>query len=56
MAYLQYEKAGTLPVGAIIAKDSFVVAKDGTLTPGPLFVMEKWPKGSAMSAAIGVTP
>tara|TARA_Y100000588_G_scaffold26608_1_gene26161 strand:- start:879 stop:1232 length:354 start_codon:yes stop_codon:yes gene_type:complete len=45
VAYLQYEKAGTLPVGAIIAKDSFVVAKDGTLTPGTLFVMEKMAKG-----------
>ena len=45
VAYLQYEKTGTLPVGAIIAKDSFGVAKDGTLTPGPLFVMEKMAKG-----------
>jgi len=43
--YLEHEKAGTLPIGAIIAKDSFVVAKDGALTPGPLFVMEKMEKG-----------
>ena len=43
--YLKHNKAGTLPVGAIIAKDSFVVAKDGALTPGPLFVMEKMEKG-----------
>jgi hypothetical protein len=43
--YLKYEKAGALPVGAIIAKDSFVVAKNGALTPGPLFVMEKMKKG-----------
>lgn len=44
-SYLKYEKSGTLPAGAIIAKDSFVVAKDGTLTEGPLFIMEKMEKG-----------
>ncbi len=43
--YLKYENAGILPAGAIIAKDSFVVAKDGSLTLGPLFVMEKMEKG-----------
>ena len=44
-SYSKFEAAGTLPVGAVIAKDSFVVTKDGTLTPGPLFVMEKMKKG-----------
>tara|TARA_Y100000588_G_scaffold115373_1_gene126455 strand:+ start:48 stop:665 length:618 start_codon:yes stop_codon:yes gene_type:complete len=44
-SYLRYEKSGTLPVGAVIAKDSFVVAKDGSLMPGPLFIMEKMEKG-----------
>jgi hypothetical protein len=44
-AYLKYEQSGALPAGAIIAKDSFVVAKDGTLTQGPLFIMEKMNKG-----------
>lgn len=44
-SYLKYEKSGTLPVGAVIAKDSFVVAKDGSLMPGPLFIMEKMEKG-----------
>ena len=44
-AYATYEMAGTLPVGSIVAKDSFVVGKDGSLTPGPLFIMEKMAKG-----------
>ena len=44
-AYRNYETAGALPEGAIIAKDSFVVASDGTVTPGPLFLMEKMQKG-----------
>lgn len=44
-AYSRHEDAGRLPVGAIVVKDSFVVAKDGTLTPGPLFIMEKMAKG-----------
>jgi len=34
-----------LPVGAMIAKDSFVVTADGEIAPGPLFVMEKMPSG-----------
>ena len=44
-AYGEYENAGTLPEGSIIAKDSFMVARDGEVRPGPLFVMEKMPKG-----------
>ncbi len=44
-AYGSFENAGILPVGAIIAKDSFVVERNGVVRPGPLFVMEKMPKG-----------
>jgi len=44
-AYGKFEAAGRLPVGAIIAKDSFTVAKDGVVAPGPLFLMEKMPAG-----------
>ncbi len=44
-AYGSFENAGILPVGAIIAKDSFVVERNGEVRPGPLFIMEKMPKG-----------
>ena len=44
-AYGEFENAGVLPVGSIIAKDSFVVLRNGEGRPGPLFVMEKMPKG-----------
>ncbi len=44
-AYGRFEDAGTLPVGAIIAKDSFIVERSGEVRPGPLFVMEKMAKG-----------
>lgn len=39
--YKMYEKAGTLPLGSVLAKDSFVVRPDGKVAVGPLFVMEK---------------
>ena len=44
-AYGNFENAGILPVGTIIAKDSFVVERNGDVRPGPLFIMEKMPKG-----------
>ena len=44
-AYGRFEDAGILPVGAIIAKDSFIVERSGEVRPGPLFVMEKMPEG-----------
>ena len=44
-AYGEAEGAGQLPVGAIVAKDSFVVTKAGEIRPGPLFLMEKMPAG-----------
>ena len=44
-AYGRFEKAGRLPVGSVIAKDSFAVSKSGVVEPGPLFMMEKMPDG-----------
>jgi len=44
-AYGRFEAAGRLPVGALIAKDSFTVTEDGAIAPGPLFLMEKMPRG-----------
>ena len=43
--YGAFEQSGTLPVGAIIAKDSIAVTEDGKAFAGPLFVMEKMPAG-----------
>ncbi len=42
--YGKYEKVGKMPVGSILAKDSFVV-RGGKIMPGPLFVMEKMAAG-----------
>ena len=42
--YGQFENAGTMPAGAVLAKDSFVV-KHGKLVAGPMFVMEKMAAG-----------
>lgn len=44
-AYLDYENAGVLPKGSIIAKDSFSIDKDGNFVAGPLFIMEKMASG-----------
>jgi hypothetical protein len=44
-AYGQYENAGEMPVGAILAKDSFAVTARGDVFSGPLFLMEKMPVG-----------
>jgi hypothetical protein len=44
-AYGLFEEAGVLPVGSILAKDSFTVTSDGIVQPGPLFLMEKMPAG-----------
>ena len=40
-AYGKFENAGRMPVGAILAKDSFQVTGAGKVAVGPLFVMEK---------------
>lgn len=44
-AYGDFERAGRLPVGAVIAKDSFSVTETGGILIGPLFIMEKMPQG-----------
>lgn len=44
-AYGRYERAGEMPVGSVIAKDSFAVTQSGRVFPGPLFLMEKMPPG-----------
>ena len=45
LAYGEFEGAGRLPVGAVIAKDSFSVTNTGEILIGPLFIMEKMPQG-----------
>jgi len=44
-AYGAYEQAGRMPAGAKLAKDSFSVSTNGTVTVGPLFIMEKMRAG-----------
>ncbi|MBZ0216026.1 MAG: cytochrome P460 family protein, partial [Fimbriimonadaceae bacterium] len=44
-AYGNFERAGDLPAGAIVAKDNLTVTADGTVSPGALLVMEKMPAG-----------
>lgn len=39
--YGRFEKIGELPEGAMVAKDSFIVAKGGQVLTGPFFLMEK---------------
>ena len=43
--YKDYENAAALPVGSILAKDSFVVNKNGRVVFGALQTMEKMPPG-----------
>ena len=45
-AYGDYEDASELPAGSVLAKDSFAVTARGDVFTGPLFIMEKLPKGS----------
>ncbi len=44
-AYGCFENAGTLPVGTVIAKDSFTMTRSGEIVLGGLFIMEKMPAG-----------
>jgi hypothetical protein len=44
-AYGNYEGAGDMPVGSVLAKDSFAVTNRGDVFLGPLFMMEKMPAG-----------
>ncbi len=43
--YNKFEKAGILPKGSVLAKDSFAVQPNGKIGLGPLFIMEKMSKG-----------
>ena len=43
--YSHYEDVGTMPAGSVLAKDSFVVNANGTVSVGPLFLMEKMRSG-----------
>ena len=43
--YGRYEESGPLPVGSILAKDSFTVIRGGDVFAGALFLMEKMPAG-----------
>lgn len=49
-AYGDFEAAGSMPVGAILAKDSFAVTAEGDIFTGPLFLMEKMPAGFSAEA------
>ncbi|UCH73825.1 MAG: cytochrome P460 family protein [Rhodospirillales bacterium] len=44
-AYGAFERAGRLPEGAILVKDSFTATVNGGIFPGPMFVMEKMAVG-----------
>jgi len=43
--YGRFEKAGKMPAGSYLVKDSFTVSKDGKIGAGPLFVMRKMKAG-----------
>lgn len=44
-AYGRYEDSGPMPVGTVIAKDSFSMTQSREILLGPLFVMEKMEEG-----------
>jgi len=44
-AYAKFEDAGSLPVGSVVAKDSFEVRENGDVVTGPLAIMEKMSDG-----------
>lgn len=44
-AYGKYEESGVMPVGTVLAKDSFGVNKKGEVKVGPLFTMVKMESG-----------
>jgi hypothetical protein len=49
--YGKFEKSGKMKVGAMLAKDSFMVSPKGQVSVGPLFLMEKM--GSGFNRASG---
>ena len=44
-SYGKYEELTEMPVGSVLAKDSFKITKKGKIKPGPLFLMEKMESG-----------
>lgn len=44
-SYQLYERAGVLPSGAVIVKDTFYVSQSGGVFPGALMIMEKMEAG-----------
>jgi hypothetical protein len=44
-SYINYDKVKRMPVGSVLAKDSFQVQAGGKLALGPLFLMEKMARG-----------
>ncbi len=50
-AYKKWGEAGTMPIGATIAKPSFVVSGNGQASIGPLFIMEKMTRGFSKETA-----
>lgn len=44
-AYGEFENAGVMPLGSVLAKDSFRVTPEGKAEAGPLFLMEKMAEG-----------
>lgn len=42
-AYMRYAEDPDIPVGTEIAKESFQISDEGTVSPGPLFLMRKVP-------------
>jgi hypothetical protein len=44
-SYGAFEKSGVMPVGAVLAKDSFSVTGAGKIGIGPFFLMEKMSAG-----------
>ena len=43
--YGQFQPGDAMPVGSVIAKDSYAVTEGGDVYSGPLFLMEKMPAG-----------
>ena len=48
-AYVRYAEDIEMPVGTVIAKESFSVSKKGKARSGPLFIMEKVAEGTSPS-------
>lgn len=45
-SYSRFEEGGAIPVGAVLAKPSFVISDEGQAQLGPLFLMEKAADGA----------